>query len=454
MGKLRKLDVLQQPQHTTMMTNQLSDRLRRLGVKKGARQLRPAPPLDPDNETFKRRTSTGEFGRASMSELPAGDGEPIEALFPEGQEIESSAGRCFMVEHRYALDTPHGRWRLGDMLTFGVEPLPLMFDPAHLIEGELHESLFLDTETTGLYGAGVFPFLVGAGLFEEDQFVVRQFFARDHDEETAVLHAALELIEQRKNIVSFNGHAFDLPLLDARFRMNQLQPAAGTLMDQPGMDLFKVGRRLWRWSCPSCSLMGLEQSVMSIVRHEPDIPGSQIPWVYRQFIQQQDARPLTPVFSHNRFDLLSMVTLLAELLLRFSEEQGPYKPLEHYGMARYWLSQGAADRAESQLRLAASFSATDVLDGGQRLILRELAKLLKRQKRYQEARSCWEMLATTGRDVDACVELAKWYEWGEKDLTAALVWTENSLNLPGNIHIRDELTHRRDRLSRKLSQNR
>lgn len=431
------------------MANQLSDRLRRLGVKKGARQLRPAPPLQPDRKAENPSFGNGYPGNQSISPL-TGDPIPVETLFPDGIEIESAAGRCFMVENRYTLQTPHGRWRLGDMLTFGVDPLPLMFDPQHLVEAELRDSLFIDTETTGLYGAGVFPFLIGAGYFEGDQFVVRQYFARDHGEETAALEAALSLIEIKKNLVTFNGHAFDLPLLDARFRMNRLEPSVGALMRQPGMDLYKVGRRIWRWACPSCSLIGLEQSVMSIVRHEPDIPGSQIPWVYRRFIQEQDARPLQPVFSHNRMDLLSMVTLLAELLLRFSDESGPFKPLEHYGMARFWLSQGSFDRAEAELRLATDSSSNSVVDAGQRLILRELGALLKRQKRYKEARSFWEILATAGRDIEACIELAKWYEWSEKDFSTALTWTETGLTLPGNALFQEELTHRQSRLSRKL----
>jgi len=60
----------------------------------------------------------------------------------------------------------------------------------------LQSLVFLDTETTGLSGGtGTMPFMIGAGRFRENQFVVEQFFVRNPAEETAQLAALSEFVE-------------------------------------------------------------------------------------------------------------------------------------------------------------------------------------------------------------------------------------------------------------------
>ena len=84
----------------------------------------------------------------------------------------------------------------------------------------------MDTETTGLGGgAGIFAFMVGVGAFAwqagapadaadlPDQFVLRQYFMRHPGEERALLVALADDLRQQRMVVTFNGRAFDLPLL-------------------------------------------------------------------------------------------------------------------------------------------------------------------------------------------------------------------------------------------------
>src|SRR5439155_984707 len=84
--------------------------------------------------------------------------------------------------------------------------------------GDSRGLLFLDTETTGLAGGtGTYTFLVGVGRLDGDRFIVEQYFMRDFDEEPALLAALVPLLEQAAGVVTFNGSAFDLPLLETRF---------------------------------------------------------------------------------------------------------------------------------------------------------------------------------------------------------------------------------------------
>ena len=61
-------------------------------------------------------------------------------------------------------------------------------------------------------------FLVGAGWVEGDHFLVRQYFMRDYHEEGALLHALEVGLHDFSCIVTYNGRAFDVPLLETRFR--------------------------------------------------------------------------------------------------------------------------------------------------------------------------------------------------------------------------------------------
>ena len=64
---------------------------------------------------------------------------------------------------------------------------------------------------------GTCAFLVGLGFVEDDSFVVRQLFMRDHGEEAAMLAALGELLERFDILVSYNGKTYDIPLLETRF---------------------------------------------------------------------------------------------------------------------------------------------------------------------------------------------------------------------------------------------
>ena len=45
-----------------------------------------------------------------------------------------------------------------------------------------------------------------------------------------------------------------------------------------------------------------------------DVPGSEIPDVYHEFVRNGDARDIAAVFHHNRLDLLTMVQLVTIFL--------------------------------------------------------------------------------------------------------------------------------------------
>ena len=420
------------------MSDDLQKRLRRLGVVKGARNLKPPP------------------NQAPMPPVVTGDEpQPLGTLIPGGQVIETDFGGCFVVDHIYPLNHKHGTNQLEELTKLPVEAAAQFCQDERLAGLAYRDFLFLDTETTGLSGAGTLAFMVGVAFFEEEAFIVRQYFLRDHGDEAPMLTLLAELLADRPAVITFNGRSFDLPLLDTRYMMNRLDDLAGDLRERPHIDLLPPARRLWRSRLVSCSLSSLEESLLGIHRSHEDVPGWLIPGLYMDYLRSGDARELVRVFYHNRIDMLSMVTLAHRIIRQFSLPQEGDEPLDLLSLARWQVALGMASKAE--LTLQGLLADNIALDAYQQA-LGQLAWLLKRHDRRLEAVPLWQQLAVTSfDDVSAHVELAKYYEWHDIQLGVALHWTTQALSLAAALdqttvdELTAELTHRRARLERKIA---
>ena len=414
-------------------------RLRRLGVVKGARELRlPSAAPEAARPTPSRR------GPLSL-----------EQLLPGGRVVESDDGGCFVIDRVYALDHRHGGDALADLLGSRPAAGAAYVREPRLESLDFRDFVFLDTETTGLAGAGTLAFMVGVATFEprlggDDVFVVRQYFLRDHGDERAMLRQLDALLAARAGLITFNGRSFDVPLLDNRYLMNRLP---SRLTDLPHIDLLLPARRLFRARLGSCALGALERNLLGLQRTQDDVPGALIPALYYQYLRTGEMGALTGVFYHNQMDVLSMVTLAARIF-RQLEASCCDDPIDQFSLARWQTDLGLRERAESTLRAS--------LDGEMPFEtyhegLHRLAALLKAGGRRDEAVVVWQQIAhTSTHDISAHVELAKHYEWVERNAAEALAWTERALALvgrwtvtPNTRLVRAELGHRRERLMRK-----
>ena len=166
--------------------------------------------------------------------------------------------------------------------------------------------VFMDIETTGLSSSPLF--LIGIMVWEDNDFVVRQFFARDYSEERAVVASFLDACIGKKLLVTFNGKSFDVPYIRARAMVN------GLPFDLPlaHMDLLHVGRRIWRDKLPDCKLQTLERHICGRTR-VGDLPGGEIPAAYHDYVRTDDAWQMTGALEHNCLDLIT----LADIMTRF-----------------------------------------------------------------------------------------------------------------------------------------
>ncbi len=377
-------------------TDELRKRLERLGVRLGMAGLRVRP---------------------EAAALPAQPSAPPRGSIEDwvsGQVVQSPLGPCFLSESRYLLTHRHGQVPLGALLEHAPTSLGALAGEWGGPPADFRRFAFLDTETTGLAGGtGTYAFLVGLGAFEGDEFVIRQYFMRDIPEEPAVLSLVQQAVAPQAGLVTFNGRAFDWPLLETRFAMNR-QPAPQVATCH--LDLLLPSRRLWRRRLSSCALASLEEHILEVRRSADDVPGWAIPGLYRDYLAWGWAEPLRKVFYHNAHDILSLATLAAYLC---SSLRQPLQALRHgedlYSLGQHYESRGDAGAA---IQLYEQCLRCQVPSATRHAAMHRLSQIHRRAGRREDALTLWHALAEAG-DLEARIELAKHYEHREGDLAQA-----------------------------------
>ncbi len=344
-------------------------------------------------------------GRQDEADVRAGDAAtPIETLVP-GYWVTTRAGRVFVGEARYPLDHHHGARTVGELNRVAVTEWPAVLF-ASQTPFDVQQALFLDTETTGLgRGPGTFCFMVGTGRLVGDELIVRQYMAPDYGDEPLLLRLVAEDAALASGLVTFNGRTFDVPLLEMRYILNGY--ARSPLRHLKHLDLLTAARRLWRRSLPSCALGSLETNVLSVERGEEDIPGYLIPEIYKTYLASGATDEIARVFYHNRYDVLSMVSLVSELGYVFARaRQG--RQASHADP----VAVGRLREADASVALAED-AYRDGIGSSDPLVRREarqrLADLLKRQQCFEQAVALWLEALEDGL-LYPYVELAKYYE--------------------------------------------
>lgn len=193
--------------------------------------------------------------------------------------------------------------------------LPPAFDAAFARSFDRLERervLCFDTETTGLAGGtGTRAFMIGAADVVDGQLRVRQLLTTTLAAEAPMLETFARWLAPDTVLASYNGRSYDAPLLKARYRLARLPCPISPLAH---LDLLHPARRRWRGRWENCRLATIERRVLGLLR-EDDLPGSEAPRAWRDWLAGGDATDLRRVLAHNHTDVRSLWSLLAVLAL-------------------------------------------------------------------------------------------------------------------------------------------
>lgn len=355
-------------------------------------------------------------------------------------------------ENPYQLGARYGQIPIAMGLQVPGSILAFLSRDSAFEELDLGSAVFLDLETTGLAGGtGTVPFLVGLGYYRDDRFKVSQFFLSEMAEEGRLVREVSQFFRDMdfKSVITYNGKAFDVPLLETRFALHR---TPFLVRDLPHLDFLFSARHLWKHKYESCRLFNLAQQVAQAERAE-DIPGAEIPIRYFQYIRTGDFSLIEPVLYHNQEDILSLLSVVvagAVLVDRNREAgaRGEADAMDLYGVARLFESAGDAARAaellekalEGQLSAHASHDAR-----------KKLSHHFKKNQDWGKAVSLWQEMGR-GDQPFSFRQLAMYYEHKVKNYDEAIRAAEEGLavSMTGPAADRRDFEKRIERLKSKI----
>jgi hypothetical protein len=297
--------------------------------------------------------------------------------------------------------------------------------------------LFFDLETTGLSGGtGTLAFLAAVGRIDAAGLALTQLFLEDFPGEGLFIEALLKLFGEDIVMVSYNGRAFDMPLLRTRCVMNAISPPAF-----PHFDALFASRRLWRRVHGGASLGVLEREVLGIERKE-DLPGAFIPEAWLGFARTGDG-PLMPlVLSHNADDVVALARLSARIQGVFDDPRSHAgrSDIDRAGLGRSLLAIGRIEEGEELLEAALG-------DGDERAGLL-LSHRYRVARRVDDALRVVDMLPDTYRSA---MEKALLYERLIRDPSTAAQWAKQACRMASGDAESEEAGRRLERLERRLA---
>src|SRR5690606_29206649 len=183
--------------------------------------------------------------------------------------------------------------------------------------------LFFDTETTGLAGGtGTRAFMIGAADWQRDAthgegLRVRQLLMATLGAEHAMLETFAGWLAPTTVLSSYNGRCYDAPLLKTRYRLARRGDPLSAL---DHVDLLFPTRRRYRGTWENCRLATIERQLLRIQR-EDDLPGSEAPAAWLDYLRGGSARNLRRVGEHNHQDVVTLAQLFLRLVEAEAEER-------------------------------------------------------------------------------------------------------------------------------------
>lgn len=363
---------------------------------------------------------------------------------PSRPAQEASCADLVVREHKRAADS-----RLFHLSRRGLERMGF-----ECTDFDVRRALFLDTETTGLSGgAGTVAFLVGVGWVQGEDFVVRQYLMPDYGAEPMMLSQLAGLFERFEWVVTFNGKSFDMPLLESRFTLNRMRTLYKEMIQ---MDLLHPARRVWKMRLRKCNLGALETRILKLERAH-DLPGSEVPQRYFDYLRTRDFSLLEDILEHNLQDILSLGALLGELCAVYEAPDAQGSASDLYSLGRVLEKRGEGEAAQQCYQQAAKprpLLSVEALCDERGAIQANwaLSMMLKRSGEFERAEQIWVQMCERGQmGLLPYVERLKVLEHRSRRYQQAIELCDLALQRFHSPEEQTELNTRRERLMKKYN---
>jgi len=374
---------------------------------------------------------------------------------PKPRPFEAQEREPFQfTENPYNLDASYGKISISEGLDISGDTLALLSQDSAFKDLDLSTALFFDLETTGLSGGtGVIPFNIGMGYYRDDKFWVAQYFLGELGEEERMIRELSRFLADMdfKSVVTYNGKAFDMPLLETRFILYRTPLI---LSELPHLDFLFPARNLWKHKYESCRLFYLAREVLMTGRDE-DIPSAEIPGRYFQYLKTGNFELIEPILYHNAEDILSLlgVVIMGASLFASDLEERDVDAMDFFGAGKVLEKVGEREKAADYFQRALNGSLSEEAGLSTR---KRLSLQYKKSQKWEDALLMWQQMAasqTPSSDLLFSLrELAMYFEHKEKKLLEAQRYAEEGYVVARGFSssYEKDFIHRRARLNQKI----
>lgn len=374
---------------------------------------------------------------------------------PKPRPFEAQERESFQfTENPYNLDARYGKISISEGLDISGDILALLSQDPAFKELDLSTALFFDLETTGLSGGtGVIPFNIGMGYYRDDKFWVAQYFLEELGEEEQMIQELSRFLADMnfKSVVTYNGKAFDMPLLETRFILYRTPLI---LSELPHLDFLFPARNLWKHKYESCRLFYLAREVLMTGRDE-DIPSAEIPWRYFQYLKTGNFDLIEPILYHNAEDILSLlgVVIMGASLFSSDLEESDIDAMDFFGAGKVLEKVGEREKAADYFQRALNGSLSEEAGLSTR---KRLSLQYKKSQKWENAVLMWQQMAgsqTPSSDLLFSLrELAMYFEHKKKKFMEAQRYAEEGYVVARGFSssYEKDFIHRRERLNQKI----
>jgi uncharacterized protein YprB with RNaseH-like and TPR domain len=331
----------------------------------------------------------------------------------DGNIVHTMFGESLVIGKNYPARYLHGNIEMSNRP--GAGWIGLLTRQPQAVGISSDQFVYLDVETTSLStGAGSYPFLIGLCRVNQDAVEIAQLMMRTLSEEKAMLVELISQCSRSKVVITYNGAAFDLPMIRSRLAMYSLPDP---FVEMIHIDLLPVTRKLWKNTLPSRSLSHLEMTLLGVSRSQEEVPGYLIPQIYFDYLRTGDAQPLLGVLYHNEMDILSLAALFNFLADETASIEILHQlpAMETSAILKILLDLDEKDRLRQSL---------DEMDAGLIAILDPpvIKRLITWCKRNSDDRHLLHLLEVRSarNETWATLELALFYERRAKDREKAI----------------------------------
>lgn len=172
--------------------------------------------------------------------------------------------------------------------------------------------IFLTLETTGLSKQRSHVYLIGATFFEEDHWILRQWFCNNPLDEKDVLQDLASLLKKKKLLIHFNGKSFHIPYLNYRYQYYQLEKPSFDSMIQ--IDLYqKLLPFKTVLNMEHMRQIDLEKRIH--MNRSQDYSMDDLIEFYQHVLETGEQVWMDPLLLHNRENMAGLLGILPLLIL-------------------------------------------------------------------------------------------------------------------------------------------